>query len=234
MISHKHKCIFVHVPKVAGISLEQIFLEDLELTFENRMPLLLGVSTNQTLGPPRISHLVAKEYVSQHYICQRLYDDYFKFGFVRNPYKRVFSFYKYLGYNKIISFEKFVVKYLPLLLSDLDLYYFMQPMYNYLHIDGQLAVDKVGKLESINEDVNFIFENTTIEKREIPHANQSESLSFKAHIKLVSRIFKKFPSIIFNYNFSKKKTKYYLNDSIKHTIVKLYNVDFETFNYDKD
>lgn len=234
MVSHKHKCIFVHVPKVAGISIEQLFLEDLDLTFQNRMPLLLGISTNKNLGPPRVSHLTASEYVSQHYVSQNIYDSYFTFGFVRNPFKRTFSYYKYLGYNKLMSFEVFVNKYLKLLLEDPSLYYFMQPMYNYLYIDGKLAVDKVGKLESINEDIKFVFNNSSLKERELPHANQSEKLTFKAHVKLTSRIINKFPSVLTNLNFSKSNSKYHLSDSMRKTIVELYEIDFDTFNYKKD
>lgn len=234
MISHKHKTIFVHVPKVAGISIEQMFLEDLGLNFENRMPLIIGTSTNKELGPPRVSHLLAEEYVSQHYVSQELFDQYFSFGFVRNPYKRVYSFYKYLGYNNLISFEKFVLKYLPLIMQDSKLYYFVQPMYNYLYVNDVLAVDKIGKLETISEDVNFIFENTSIPERVLPHANKSESLNVKSHIKLIHRILIKYPFILFDLNLFKKSKIFHLNNKIKNIVSDIYDIDFITFSYSKD
>jgi len=41
MISHKHKTVFVHIPKVAGQSVEQMYLADLGLNWSERAVLLL-------------------------------------------------------------------------------------------------------------------------------------------------------------------------------------------------
>jgi hypothetical protein len=41
VICHPYRCVFVHVPKSAGISIEHVFLGLLGLTWETRGPLLL-------------------------------------------------------------------------------------------------------------------------------------------------------------------------------------------------
>ena len=41
MISKAHKTIFVHIPKVAGQSIETMFLNDLNLKWDERSKLLL-------------------------------------------------------------------------------------------------------------------------------------------------------------------------------------------------
>jgi len=233
MISHKHKTIFVHVPKVAGISIEKLFLDDLGLDYDNRSALHLGVNLNKNIGPPRVSHLTAKEYVEQHYISQELYDDYFTFGFVRNPYDRVYSFYKYLGYNSIISFEVFVLNYLEKLLHNSKLYYFLQPMYNYLYNSEKLLVDFVGKLEYIVKDIEKIYREIDLNKVSLTHSNKSEQIPLHTHIKRNFRIINKYPQIIYKFNINKKsKNKEYTNQ-MKDKVFSLYEKDFLFFNYSK-
>ena len=68
----KYKCIFIHVPKVAGTSIERSIFE-----------------TNKWL----IGHVKASDYIR---IDKNKFESYFSFGFVRNPYDRVVSAYHYL------------------------------------------------------------------------------------------------------------------------------------------
>jgi hypothetical protein len=46
MISYKRKCVFVHIPKCAGQSIESVFDNDAGLTWENRAPFLLRPNAN--------------------------------------------------------------------------------------------------------------------------------------------------------------------------------------------
>ncbi|MDT0556638.1 sulfotransferase family 2 domain-containing protein [Patiriisocius hiemis] len=233
MISHKHKCIFVHVPKAAGISIEEIFLDDLNLNFQNRMALLLGKNTNKSLGPPFVSHLTSSEYITQHFITQKQFETYFTFGWVRNPYDRVYSFYKYLGYKSLMSFEKFVINYMPNLINDKNIKYFLQPMWNYLSIDGKIAVKYVGKLENIESDILEVFKNSKIERRNIPHSNNSKEISLREKTKRIFRILKKSPLAFRHCLVSKKSKKKEWTDEMKNVIYTIYKVDFLNFNYDK-
>jgi hypothetical protein len=91
MISHSHKVIFIHVPKCAGQSIETIFLKDLGLTWEFRAPLLLRPKSREELGPERLAHLFANEYVKFGYIEASKFNDYFKFAIIRDPIDRILS-----------------------------------------------------------------------------------------------------------------------------------------------
>ncbi len=71
MISHEHRCIFIHIPRTAGTLIEQW---------------VFGVDWWDE--QPRTKHLIASQ-------AKRIYadhwDDYFKFAFVRDPIARVAS-----------------------------------------------------------------------------------------------------------------------------------------------
>lgn len=66
MISHKHRFIFVYIPKVAGLSIELYFLNNLGLDWKNRRPLLLMHNTEPEIGPQKLAHLLALDYVKYH------------------------------------------------------------------------------------------------------------------------------------------------------------------------
>ena len=108
MISHKFNALFIHVPKAAGQSVEAFFLDLHGLEWEERLPLLLTPNEADKIGPPRLAHLHLEDYVGQHFMSQEDFDRYFKFGFVRNPWSRAVSFYKFHGHHYLMSFEEFV------------------------------------------------------------------------------------------------------------------------------
>src|SRR5689334_2187766 len=68
MLSHRFQTIFIHVPKTAGQSVERVFLEKHGLTWETRSELLLRENPDPSLGPRRLAHLYAREYVDKGYV----------------------------------------------------------------------------------------------------------------------------------------------------------------------
>lgn len=108
MVSHDHKTIFVHIPKTAGQSVERLFLDDLSLSWEQRAPFLLRHNTMPQLGPEKLAHLYADEYVLKGHVTPDQFNRYYKFAIVRNPYDRCVSEFNYRWAASQVSFDDFL------------------------------------------------------------------------------------------------------------------------------
>lgn len=229
MISHSHKVVFVHVPKVAGQSIEHMFLEQLELDWEHRDSLLLRKKEAHEKGPERLAHLTAQQYVGLGYIEKEKFESYFKFSFVREPYKRVFSFYNFLGYSRVISLRTFIKKVLPEKLKQKDFFFLSQ--YDYLYSDeGKLLVDYVGRLENIKEDIQQVITQVNLERASLPHVNKS-----KGEWRRAIRILLNNPTLVARLNFGNHRKSFdqQFDQELKQLVSEMYAQDFEAFNYKK-
>jgi len=175
MISHPHKTVFVHIPKCGGQSIEAAFLADLGLSWAERAPLLLRPNDQPRLGPPRLAHLLARDYVDCHYLSAEVFDSYFSFALVRSPFARVLSFYHYL--NPRISLSAFVQTTLPGAFEQRDdparQYYFLRPQVDFLTDSrGTPMLSASFRLEDLAAAEPEIRARTGL-AAPIPHANRS-------------------------------------------------------------
>ncbi len=179
MISHKHKCIFVEVPKTGSTSIRTI------LGFPPRPHLnICQIRSNlQTFGRfygNRMSELFLSLYLmlpqkNRTQIGEKLFESYYKFGFVRNPWDRVVSLYfrkEGLQMKDTMTFEEFVewIKYS----SSTCIY--PVPHTNQLDwlIDphGNVVVDFIGRFENLQNDWKTISKKLGIEQ-ELTHKNMN-------------------------------------------------------------
>ena len=187
MISHPHKAIFIHIPKCGGQSVENAFLSDLGLNWANRSPLLLMRNKNPDVGPPRLAHLTAEDYLRYHYASKDLFDDYYSFAILRNPVDRVLSMFNYLKIRTRLgtrmNFEDFVGEWLAKQLSktgiDGTAYagnqgWFVRPQTDFvLDASDQPMVKGLFFLETINENFGTIREKCQL-RSDLPHVNKSK------------------------------------------------------------
>lgn len=209
MISHQHKCILVHVPKTAGQSIEHVFLDLHGLTWETKSPLLLRLNTNPDLGPRRLAHLKAREYVTCGHMTQEQYDAYFKFSFVRNPWSRMVSLYKALGYNQKYEFKHFVMK--EFVEKEWEKNYWLvgpQSEFN-CDQDGSPLVDFIGRFENLQDDFNYICQQIGIPAKTLGHVNKAPASQ-------------------------QKNWRDYYDNETKEFIADLYQRDINLFGYEFD
>jgi hypothetical protein len=191
VISHEHKVIFVHVPKTGGQSVEQMFLDELGLNWEDRAPLLLRPNADPTIGPQRLAHLYADEYVRLGHISQENFDSYFKFAVVRNPYDRLVSEYLYRYQNKPFwrtpSPSRFLKQRFDTDFSDRARH--LVPQVRYV-TDGQgnMLVDHIIKFENMGAQFEELSERIFGTRRALPHRNKTKTDNKARKLQLRKRV----------------------------------------------
>ena len=235
MVFHKYKTIFVHIPKAAGKSVEAYFLALEGLKWSERLPLLLTPNDAPNIGPPRLAHLQLQEYLDNLYVSDELYEDYFKFGFVRNPWSRAVSFYKFHGHHHLMSFEKFVNKALPKLIKTEGWFY--GPQYDFFYRDGKNEADFIGRFETIQKDFEYVCGKLDIPFTGLPHRNKSVEKGGVAGLKRFGNRFlhrpQTLPALLFKKGDTIKSKNFrdYYTPELVEKVRALYPKDVEAFDY---
>ena len=232
MISHQNKCIFVHIPKAAGTSLISVFADRMAKPI-SREPMPFHLEDNKFDPPP--PHLRALDHVKYGLATRQQFDSYFKFAFVRNPWDRLVSEYKYEGLTRKFSFKKFLFEHLPKPRWD-DHYCHIIPQYDFIFDEqGNQLVNFIGKFENLQLDFEKVCERIFNSKKKLPFKNKSLSLLNRRDNNLrlfVSNLRNRF-SLTGRRNTFITYQEYYDNESVEF-VRKLYSKDVETFNYHFD
>ena len=109
MISHKHKCIFIHISKCAGSSIETAFGIDITDNSEKNNPNLYGWNNQHQLF---LNHATPQQLFDYGFLNDFVWQNYYKFIIIRNPWDRAFSDYNWLSKEQNIkdSFFNFINK----------------------------------------------------------------------------------------------------------------------------
>ena len=164
MISHKYKFIYTRLPKTGSRSVESI-----------------------------LSKLKGVDNTGHHTISKDITEDtknYFKFTFVRNPWDRLISYYRWRKWgkddcfsSKNKKFKDWVNDVVNLNLDELTNtegrlsngpVRAIDQQYNSLKDGGTLCVDFIGKFENLQEDFDFICDKIKIPQQKLPHKNKSK------------------------------------------------------------
>ena len=223
MISKAHNCIFVHIPKNAGQSIEHVFLGLNNLTWKTRAPLLLRPNSDPAAGPPRLAHLRARDYVRCGHVSQADYDRFFKFGIVRNPWERMVSFYKYMGEPKTESFNEFVLNSFPRFWK--DKYWFVCPQTDYVYDEqSKLLVDFVGRFEQLQPDFGIVCQKLGLPPIQVPFVNKSKERGLLGKLR---RMF----GAVGAATEPKRKYQDYYNEETQNFVAEKYAPDIANFGY---
>ena len=166
------------------------------------------------------------------YLSQEQFDSYFKFAFVRNPWDRIVSEYKFRGYPRKTDFKTYLLNHLPKP-SWTDRYIHTIPQYDFLFDDsGNLLVDYLGKFERLEKDFDEVCRRIGISQVTLPHKNiSSRVLKFPWTLKGAARILINMVSIKRRKNLFNHYTEYY-DDESRALVANLYKQDIETFGYE--
>jgi hypothetical protein len=225
MICRPFKCLFVHVPKTAGQSVEQFFMDRMGLDWDSdRAEVLLGDNPDTTRGTQKLAHLSAWEYVNDGFIERGEFDSLFRFSFVRNPFERIVSEYRYRNYFHHRSFRDFVLHKLPQPGWD-DKYRHVMPQFDMLHDpEGRLMVDFVGRFETLQKDFDKVCHWLGLEDSKLPHRNPSNKKSRNLKRKVRNALF-------LNGEGRKKHWTEFYDQRTLDAVSRLYEKDIEAFGY---
>jgi chondroitin 4-sulfotransferase 11 len=193
-----HRCIFVHIPKAAGIS--------------------VATALFNTAGAGHHDVRYYREVFGADFWA------YFKFTFVRNPFTRLVSAYEFLkrgghpawpedaAFNKEVlssyrDFGDFVLQWLPRQRRAVPRVRppHFRPQVEYLMLSNRLALDFIGRYETLAGDFEVVRRRLHIDA-ELPHHNRTpvEDVSVASH---------------------------YASDAVVRCVQDVYQADFELLGY---
>ncbi|MEQ9426104.1 MAG: sulfotransferase family 2 domain-containing protein, partial [Cyclobacteriaceae bacterium] len=183
MISHKHKAIFIHIPKCAGTSVEKLLGVGYNENSPDRCS-LYGWDSEKQL---HLHHATAEQLLDFGLIDEETWNSYFKFTFVRNPWDRAYSDYFWMMHDQRVkdSFDQFLLKkgaFYKCLNDQTSSSYrgdHMTCQLDYITVYGKIAVDYIGNVESFQNDLQYIGETIGLQIDAIPHNRKSNNLKFK-------------------------------------------------------
>ncbi len=203
ILSHKYKALYVVVPKTGSTSIRKSLTPHFEVTPQTCVK--LGIPHIENHSQP---HEAKKYFEQQNWD----WDSYFKFTFVRNPWAlhvsrwnymlKIFNgpkeFHQFRSYHKKISeiinkyknFENWTIN------ADHTLPYFLSKNWT-------CGLDFIGKIESIDKDMDYVSKKIGLPKIKVTHFNKSTSRHYST----------------------------YYNDVTKNIISKLHAEDIEKFKY---
>lgn len=204
-ISHQYQCIFIHIPKAAGTTIETsgIFYDQRQATGKNVAGHLNAIGFKEKFPNE--------------------FENYFKFTFVRNPFDRLVSAFYYFNkggsnndYDKAV-FEKHFAPYkdnfrgfcLDWLSEDnIQKVVHLKPQIDFIHNEnGENMVDFIGKVESFSQDFELV-----CKKLGFPHFQKVSKKRRSKH---------------------KDYSTYYTSEMLSR-VASVYEEDLSVFNYKYD
>jgi hypothetical protein len=176
LISHRYKCIFIHLRRTGGNSVEHA-LDGIRLldkagnatdVWDNRL--------HRGRTPYKIDqrgHFIHDTAVAIRDQYPTEFEAYFKFSFVRNPWAQMLSIFlrKKEAKGATESFSDFVSAY--------DTVEGTVPRHSLFDGDGSLLVDYVGRFETLADDFETVSSSVGLPSGKLRKLNTSKSVDYR-------------------------------------------------------
>lgn len=182
MTNHKYKTIFIHLAKTGGSSIEAAFGSGWANGKENAS--IPGVSITER------HHTAASSYIKSN--GREIWNDYFTFSFVRNPWDWLVSnfFWDLENIRECQKTGRTMKKRRKFILQDCDLdfetfllkgaekpeWFVFTRMKDYVE-----GVDFVGRFENLQSDFDKICDKISKPKEKLPHLKKSHGRKHYSH-----------------------------------------------------
>lgn len=179
MISHEHKLIFIHIPKCAGSSIRDFYFNNPRLDWRQpNYDVLYGWCPKRRI---HLQHATSKQLLELDLVQPEVWNSYFKFAFVRNPYDRAYSDYLWIQNDRCIkgNFRDYITRSGPFraLLRDRSTKEYrgdhLLQQSSFFNAHGVFNMDFLGRFETLEDDVIAINKRLGIEKRFDVHKKRS-------------------------------------------------------------
>jgi hypothetical protein len=186
LLSYRHKFLFVHIAKTGGTSIRAA-LERERWKDAYRLPRFLcsrlSALTGHRLGAKFPRH--AKAIAAKEMLPRELFDELFKFAFVRNPWDLQVSSYHHIRRERphLMEHIRDFPSFLRWKLDPERPYHYIidtsiELQSDYLRdLGGKIIVDFIGRYENLQADFDRVCARLGIPSRPLPHRRQAKDRS---------------------------------------------------------
>ena len=171
-ISHEYKAIYFHIPKTGGLYIQRLLekfygFETIYFTHESHDNFTTSIPKNYRISPPNLGFLfINKQGILRYYMSSNKYailsgmtpekwKEYYKFTFVRNPYDKLVSAWKYCDSKNDIKYN------LKDFIDTMDetkrypgySHAFITQTDHLLNLEETINFDYIGRFENLNEEL---------------------------------------------------------------------------------
>lgn len=178
LFSQRRKFLFIHIQKTAGTSIE-VALASVTPDAVRRFD-----DIPECRDPLKNRHLFAADL--KKYLDDEIWNSYYKFAFVRNPWARLVSWYNMCVERPTTPFMWLVKREAKTFDDFLSLSQWRAQRTTFNQADyisdpaGNLIVDFVGRFERVNSDFRVICDRLNIDVK-LPHKNRSTPTDYRMY-----------------------------------------------------
>lgn len=176
MISHKHKFIFIHIPKTAGTSLE-LSIEDSSCVYKRGEWDVKSTGFNLPTN-----HFSLNQISRSGKLSPTELSSFFKFSFVRNPWDKVIS-ECFCGQIQLVFKNCKTIKEKIKTVCELSSTGYAGHFVKQIDFiqDKNYKIDFLGRFENLENDYSSLCAKLNINKKKLPHKHKSNRKNYKEY-----------------------------------------------------